>query len=90
MRTFYAERDYLRNISAFASRSLFCAPTLEIHNSVIFAGRKYYTLELRDWEGSLRAPCYHSLALPPITLVLCQTAKIAHTCLEIKDVLQVI
>lgn len=90
MGTFYIEREYFRNISAFAVRNLFYALTLQVHNSVIFAGRKYYILELRDKEGSLRAPCYRSLALLPLTLVLHQMAKIAHTCLEIKAVLKVI
>lgn len=85
MGTFYTEREYFRNISAVAVRNLFCALTLEVHKSVMSADRKY-TLELRDREGPLRVPCYHSLALLPLKLVLCQMAKIAHICLEIKVV----
>lgn len=90
MGTFYAEREYFRTISAFAVRNLFCTLAHEIHNSVISAGRKYYLLVLKDREGSLRAPCYSLLALLPLTFVLCQMTKIAHTCLEIKVVFQVI
>lgn len=89
MGTFYAEREYFRNISAFAIRNLFCTFILEIHNSVISAGRIFYLLVLKDREGSLRASYYHLPAPLPLTLTLCQMTKIAHNCLEIKVVLQV-
>lgn len=84
MGTFYAEREYFRNISAFVVRNLFYTLTLEVHNSVISAGRKHYILQLRDREESPGASCYHSHVLLPLTFVLRQMAKIAHTCLEIK------